>query len=296
MNKTIMHSNFAEVTFGSYGNKTMDDVCKMAANLGYDGIEFRENPPKGPSEPSFNEYIAQIAAAKKKYGLSEILFGVSVRECANEDKIVRQNAINTTIEKVKLMNDVCGTTLCNSFSGAYWSPIKTTPDDAIEYHGSAAATKEDWELTVDAFQQIAKELEKIGVKFAFETHMHYIHDIPVSARKLVDMIDSPMVGINMDFGNTVYFTDHPSLDETIELYGDKLFYTHLKNSIPIPGTTQRMPSSLCDGEINHRIYLAKLKEIGFTGPVGIEACRGGDRTWFAQQDLVYCKSVMDSLE
>ena len=296
MNKTIMHINFAELTGGSYGNKTVNDVCKMAAEIGYDGVEFRENPPKELSELSFNEYIAQIVAAKKEYGLSEILFGVSVRECANEDKTIRQNNINTAIEKVKLMNDVCGTTLCNCFGGTYWSPIKTTPDGAYEYHGSAATTQENWKLTVDAFQQIAKELEKIGVKFAFETHMHYIHDLPSAAKKLVDMIDSPMVGVNLDYGNVVHFPAPPSLVDTIDLLGEKLFYTHLKNSMLVPGTPKRTPANLSDGSINHRMYLAKLKEIGFAGPIGIEACRGGDRTWFAQQDFAYCKSVMASLE
>ncbi len=296
MNKTIMHVNFAEVTGNSFGNKTVNDVCKMAATLGYDGVEFREDPPKELSELSFNEYIAQIAVAKKEYGLSEILFCVDVKECANEDKSVRQNNINTAIEKVKLINDVCGTTLCNCFAAAYSSPIKATPYDAYAYHGSAAAPQEDWKLTADAFQQIAKELEKIGVKFAFETHMSYIHDLPATTRKLVDMIDSPMVGINMDFGNTVYFPASPSLSETIELYGEKLFYTHLKNSVQDLGTGKRIATNLSDGAINHRIYFEKLKEIGFTGPVGIEACRGGDRTWFAKQDLEYCKSVMASLE
>lgn len=296
MNKTIMHINFAEVIGGSYGNKNVNDVCKMAATSGYDGVEFRINPPKELSELSFNEYVTQIAAAKKEYGLSEILFGVIVRDCANEDKTVRENAISTTIEKVNLMNDVCGTTLCNCVGAPFWSSVTTTPDSAIEYHGSAAASQKDWELTADTFHQIGRELEKIGVKFAFETHMHYIHDLPKSAKKLVDMIDSTLIGINMDFGNTVYFPAHPTLEETIELYGDKLFYLHLKNSIQVPGSTVRIPTSLCDGEINHRTYLEKLKEIGFTGPIGIEGCRGGDRTWFAQQDLAYCKSIMASLK
>ena len=95
----------------------------------------------------------------------------------------------------------------------------------------------------------------------------------------------------MDYGNTVYFPNRPSVEETIDIYGDKLFYTHLKNSSPIPGTKARMGVNLADGEINHRAYITKLREVGFTGPIGIEAPRTGDRIWFAQKDYAYYKDV-----
>ena len=157
------------------------------------------------------------------------------------------------------------------------------------------ATQRDWELTADAFAQVGRELERIGVKFAFETHPKYINDTPEATRKLVDLIDSPAVGINMDYGNTVYFPVRPSVEEAIDIYADKLFYVHLKNSSPIPGTKARIPTSLADGEINHRAYLAKLREVGFTGPIGIEAPRTGDRQWYAKCDFGYYKAIAESI-
>ena len=130
------------------------------------------------------------------------------------------------------------------------------------------------------------------MKFAFETHMNYIHDLPNPSKKLVDEIGSPNIGINMDFGNTVYFPTFPNLEETIDLYGDKLFYTHLKNSVKIAGAKRNFPVALSDGMINHRIYLTKLKEVGFTGHIGIEAPRPGDRSFYAKNDLDYIKSII----
>ncbi len=295
MNKAIMHINYGELTYNSYGKKTIDEICKQAADIGYDGIEFRGNPPKELASLSFKEYATQIAEGKKKYGLSEILFGIGVHGCTSADKEERAKSIADAIEKVKIANELCGTTICNTFGSNVRSSITTAPPAAYEFHGSAAATQEQWDLTVDAFRQVGHELEKIGVKFGFETHMNYIHDLPAAAKKLVDLIDSPMIGINMDYGNTAYFPVRPTVEETIDLYGDKLFYTHLKNSSPVPGSGLRMATGLGDGEINHRIYLAKLHEVGFTGPIGIEAPRGGDRVWFAQQDFNYYKSVMESL-
>ena len=290
MNKVIMHINFGEVTEGSYGKRTIDDICRLAADIGFDGIEFRGYQPKELAYLSFREYASQIAGCSKKYGLSEIIFGIGVNACASEDKEAREKSIYEAVDKAKIVNDLCGTTLCNTYGPLLVSKIPTAPRSP-EFHGSAVATQRDWELTADAYARVGNELEKIGVKFAFETHPKYLSDTPQASKKLVDLIDSPVVGINMDYGNTVYFPNRPSVEETIDIYGDKLFYTHLKNSSPIPGTKARMGVNLADGEINHRAYLTKLREVGFTGPIGIEAPRTGDRIWYAQQDYAYYKDV-----
>ena len=99
----------------------------------------------------------------------------------------------------------------------------------------------------------------------------------------------------MDYGNTAYFLKRMDLEDTIDLYGDKLFYTHLKNSNLVPEVLKRFPCALSEGEINHRIYLRKLKEVGFTGPIGIEAPRPGDREWYARCDFNYVKSILETL-
>ncbi|MBQ2742383.1 MAG: sugar phosphate isomerase/epimerase, partial [Oscillospiraceae bacterium] len=272
------------------------DVCRMAAQIGYDGIEFRGEPPVEMEGLSFREYCEEIAAAKKKYSLSEILFGIAVRGYTSDDKATREKAISDVVEKVKIANDICGTTLCNTFGEDIQSKIQTAPAGAYEFTGSAAAEQRDWDMAVEAFDKIGRGLEKLGVRFAFETHMIFLHDLPRASKKLVDLIDSPVIGINMDYGNTVYFPEYPSVEETIDIYGDKIFYTHLKNSVSIPGSgNKRLPTALSDGEINHRIYLKKLREVGFDGPIGIEAPRPGDRTHFAKQDFDYFKAVMKSL-
>ena len=294
MNKVIMHINYCEAASSSFGNKTVDDICKIAADIGYDGIQFRGKAPKEFAALTFREYATLIAQAKKKYGLSEILFGINVADCTSEDKEERKKGISKAVEDAKIANDLCGTTVCNTFGPRLFSPIPTAPGSG-EFHGSAAATQRDWALTADAYAQVGRELERIGVKFAFETHPKYINDTPDATRKLVDMIDSPAVGINMDYGNTVYFPVRPSVEETIDIYGDKLFYIHLKNSSPLPGTKTRMPTNLSDGEINHRAYLQKLYEVGFCGPICIEAPRSGDRLRYAKCDYEYYKSIADSL-
>ena len=295
MNPVIMHINYGEMTYDSYGKRTIDQICKLAADLGFDGIEFRGRPPKELTHLSFKEYAQQIADGKKKYGLNTIMFGIGLGKCTDPDPAVRAENIAEAVEKAQIANDLCGTTVCNCFGANVRSSIATAPGAAYEFHGSAAATPEQWALTVESFQEFGSKVLPLGVKFGFETHMNYIHDLPAPTKKLVDLIDCPAIGVNMDYGNTAYFPAaiRPSVTETIDIYGDKLFYLHLKNSTPVPGG--RIATALGDGEINHRVYMEKLMETGFTGPIGIEAPRGGDRIWFAQQDLAYFKAVMASL-
>lgn len=295
-NPIIMHINYAEVGPSSFGKRTVDDVCRFAAECGFDGIEFRGAIPKSLGEISFREYADQIAAAKKKYGLTEMMLSFGMPDCASPEREQREKCLADTVEKAKIAREVVGVNVCNTSAAPTFSNIPGVSYSDYKFNGSAVATEEGWKLTVDSYQRLGQELEKLNLRFAFETHMNYIHDLPAAAKELVDRIASPMVGINMDYGNTVYFPVRPTFAEAIDLYGDKLFYTHMKNSVATPGSGLRLPTSLSEGEINHRLYVEKLSEVGFTGPVGIEAPRPGDRYWYAKNDLAYLKSLIEDLK
>ncbi|MBQ9784468.1 MAG: sugar phosphate isomerase/epimerase [Clostridia bacterium] len=295
-NPIIMHINYAEISGGNFGKRSVDDVCRAAAQFGFDGIEFRGAIPKSLGDVSFREYAEQIAAGKKKYGLSEMLLSFGMADCASPEREKREKCLTDTVEKAKIAREICGANVCNTSAAPTFSTVHGVTYADYKFNGSAAATEENWKLTVDTYQRLGAELEKLDLRFAFETHMNYIHDLPAPSKKLVDMIDSPYIGINMDYGNTVYFPARPTLEETIDLYGDKLFYLHMKNSVAVPGGNGlRLPTALSDGEINHRLYVEKLQEVGFAGPIGIEAPRPGDRYHYAKTDLAYIRSVIEDL-
>ncbi len=291
MNSVIMHINYCEIAFGVFG-KSVDDVCRKASEWGFDGIEFRGRVPHD-IEASLEEYIDQIAAGKKKYALKEILFGYSVNGISNADEKVREKAIEDAVGFFKLVKDKCATTVCNVFADEIRSNYPGVCPTNYNYHGSAVATEEEWKRTVDGFKRIGAEVEKMGMRIGFETHMNYIHDTPQSSRKLVDLIDCPAVGLNMDCGNTVYLSNVPSPVDVVKLYDNKIFYVHLKNSISFGG--ERHATALAEGEINHRLYLKALKETGFEGPIAIEAPRSGDREWFVREDMAYFKDVAEDI-
>lgn len=289
MNTTIMHVNYAEGAYNTSNGMTIDTICKMAAEIGYDGIEFRSDPPGNMEGVSVEEYVKQIAEGKKKYGLSTIMFGVDIFGCADPSKEVREKSINDAIYRAKLFNEFCGTTLANCFGATFGCTIKSPYQNNVEFCGSAAAPAEAWELTADSFKKFGDAVEKLGMRFGIETHHRYIHDLPDATMKLIRMIDSPAIGVNMDYGNTFMFPKRPTLAEAMATYGDKIFYVHLKN-LRYVGPTW-ISTALEDGEINHREYLLGLKALGYDGPIALECIRSGDKVHFAKKDFEYYKAV-----
>jgi sugar phosphate isomerase/epimerase len=242
------------------------------------------------------EYLDQIARSVEKARLSEVMFGYPTPNMMLPEAGAREKEIEQGVRFYQMAKERLGKrfTVSNAFTGSLTNPDKTIPYSAYERHGSGCATEDQWKWAVEGYQVIGDAVAKLGVRLAFETHMGYLHDTPLAAKKLVDRIGKASIGINLDYGNAVYFQKNPSLAETIKALGASIFYLHLKNSIGLP-SGGRVATGLADGQINHREYLRLLKEAGFTGPVGIEAPRPGDREWFAKEDLAYVRAVMKDL-
>ena len=284
----IMHINYCEQ------GQTVEEVCRFAAKTGFDGIEFRAKRLATHPNEDYRVFLDDVKRYTEYYGIPYVLFGSPGVDAMSQDKAKVQASVDAYKEWLDEASKRVNLTVINFFTGSLIDPDQ--PMNAMSYHlhGAGCAKDWHWEVAAEACQQVADYAKPIGCKFAFETHMNYLHDYAESARKLVDLIDRDNFGINLDYGNSIYFTNKIApLEKAIDICGDKLFYTHLKNSLPVPGG--RLPTALGEGAINHRAYIKKLKDVGFKGLVGIEAPRPGDREYYAIKDLEYIKSVIADL-
>lgn len=283
-NPVIMHINYFEV------GQSIEYICKHARKLGFDGIEFR----RSVKYMGQKEYVQEVAKWTKKYCIGYVLFGGPGIDVMTKDA----NVIRSEIASYKNFLDVASSeiklTVINFMTG--WlsrADIQMTEYDQI---GSGCAEDWHWQTAAEACREIADYAKDFGVKFAFETHMGYIHDRAGTAKKLCDMINRPNFGINLDYGNIVYMADkEETLDKAIDICGDKLFYTHLKNSASGASNLKRIPTALASGDINHRAYLKKLDSLNFGGLIGIEAPRPGDGEWYAKEDLAYIRALLENI-
>ena len=288
MNNVIMHINYCEQ------GQNIEEICQKAALWGFDGVEFR-HVPNGMKFAGTEEYMDTIACNAKRFGLKQIIFGYPAEGICSDCAETREAAVKKAIAFFTLAHNKLGVTVCNVFTDVIMNPDKNIPyGPDYSLHGSSVATEAQWNHAAEGYKQIGAAVDPFGMHLAFETHMSYIHDTPEAASKLVRLIDSPAVGINMDYGNTVYFANQPDLSKTIALYGKKLFDLHLKNSVGL-ATGERVPTALGGGEINHREYLRLLKASGYTGPVTLEAPRPGDREPYAREDIAYYKQLREEV-
>ncbi|MGC8976656.1 MAG: sugar phosphate isomerase/epimerase family protein [Candidatus Ratteibacteria bacterium] len=284
-NLIIMHVNYMEQ------GQSLDEVCKKAVKIGFDGVEFRRKM----ENMSNSEYIENLAKAVEKSKLKYVLFGGPGPNLMNPDPDVRKREIEDAIDFYKKASKYFKLTVCNTMTGSLINQDFSYFE--FEKHGSNFAKQEHWEWAVEGFKILGDIAEELGFYFAFEIHNCYLHDTAKSSKKLVDLIGKKSVGINLDYGNIILRKDATSLKDTIEICKEKLYYVHLKNLFILKGLSvlNYIVCSLKDGVINNREFLKILKEKNYKGPICIESPREGDREYFAEEDFSYIKSVISEI-
>lgn len=283
----IMHVNCCEQ------GQSLEDICAKAAAWGYDGVEFRRKRRGAAEQPE--AYLDAIAKAAARAGLRTVIFGSPGPDLAVADDRRRAAEIDEALAFYRLAAERFDLSVCNALAGNVRNPAAQLRNGPYECHGSFIATERQWDDAAAGYKTLGQAAAALGFRFAFETHMHYIHDTPKAAMRLVERIDHPAVGVNLDYENVLYFQEHPELSDALRLLGSRLYYVHLKNSVGLEDGS-RMACGLGEGDINHRAYLNMLKQSGYDGPICLETPRAGDREWFARTDIAYLQSVLRDLE
>ena len=282
-NPIIMHINYCEQ------GQTLPEIFQVATEIGYDGVEFRRYKPGYCETPEL--YWETLAKLRETYKMPYILFGGPGLDAMTDDKAVIEKNVQEYLHFLDVADSYGLLSTINFMTGTVKNPNIPMDLAHCEDHGYACKTDLLWENAIQVCRIVADH--KPNVKFAFETHMFNLHDTAKTSRELVDAIDRPNFGINLDYGNALFHPHTEPLAEAIRIAGEKLFYTHMKSYQPLgSGAGQLLPTSLADGCINHRQYVKELKAIGFDGPIGIEAPRPGDREHFAKEDFEYIQPII----
>ncbi|MGB9677023.1 MAG: sugar phosphate isomerase/epimerase family protein [Candidatus Ratteibacteria bacterium] len=284
-NKIIMHVNYMEQ------GQSIEEICEKAVKIGYDGVEFRRKIRNMDEE----EYLQNLAKCIEKSKLEYIIFGGPGPNLMLPEKDKREKEVEELINFYTKASKYFKLTLCNTMTGVLLNPSYSYFE--FDKHGSYFASEENWEWAIEGFKILGDIAEKLNFKFAFETHMCYLHDTVESSKKLVDLIDKKNVGINLDYANIICFKNPVPLKDAVEMCGQKLYYLHLKNLFKIEGIEYKnyINCSLSDGIINYREFLKILKEKNYRGYICLEAPRSGDREHFAKEDFKYIKQLLSEI-
>jgi len=285
--RILLHVNYVEQ------GQTIEEMCAFAARLGCDGIEFRRERKNVPE--TREQYLDSIARAYDRFRLREASFGYPAVDLMQPDPAARRKEIEDYAAFIEMAVKRLPVRVLNAFTGPLMNPDKSIPYSDYTKHGSFTATDDHYAWAAEGYRELGRVGQELGVRFAFETHMCYLHDVPASTRKLLDMIAHPAVGANLDYVNIFCIPGQPSLEETVAMLSDRIYDVHLKNTCRLDSGGFLRCVGLGDGEVNNRELLRLLKRCGYDGPLCIEAPRPGDREWFGRQDMAYLRTILADL-
>ena len=120
--------------------------------------------------------------------------------------------------------------------------------------------------TVSALKHIAKVFKKRGQNFLFETGQ----ETPVTMLRTITAVGSDNLFINFDTANLILYGKANTLD-ALDVFGKYVRNVHIKDGLyPTDGMELGAETAVGKGKANIPAVVAKLAELGYTGPYTIE--------------------------
>ncbi|MFN8471098.1 MAG: sugar phosphate isomerase/epimerase family protein [Anaerolineae bacterium] len=126
------------------------------------------------------------------------------------------------------------------------------------------------DILADWFREAVKVAEDNGVKLAVENHIDYTSDECV---QLLDRVDSPYLGLNLDTGNFLRLLDDP-VDGAKKL-ANRVYATHIKDLKPVKGVNAKewyffSSTPVGDGLVDNEKLAQILYDANYQGFLAVE--------------------------
>jgi len=305
---------------GQWADLPLDEVCRIAGDIGYNGLELACSGDHFEVSKADLSYCAQKIELLEKYGLkifaiSNHLVGQAVCDHIDErhrsilpdyvwgngkpsdvQKRAAEEMIRTA-QKAKMLGvkTVTGFTGSSIWNCAYAFP--PTSQEMIEKGFQDFAQK---------WIPILNEYHKLGIQFALEVHPTEIAFDTVTAEMALKVLENhPAFGFNYDPSHLVY----QGVDYTgfLDLFASRIFHVHIKDvdiqdKPTMAGTfgghlefgDYRRKWNFCTpgrGMVNFEQIIRALNRIGYLGPLSVEwEDAGMNRIHGAKEAFHYIKN------
>lgn len=146
----------------------------------------------------------------------------------------------------------------------------------------------EYHSLVCALRDLAEHIKANGQYFLFETGQ----ETPVTLRRTIEDIGTGNLGINLDPANLILYGKANPVD-ALEVFGEYVRDIHGKDGCyPTDGKNLGKETPLGEGKVNYPAFVAKLKEIGYDGPITIEREISGDKQI---EDIKMAKNLLEQL-
>lgn len=125
---------------------------------------------------------------------------------------------------------------------------------------------------VNCIRNLAEQYNYIGQNFLFETGQ----ETPTTLCRVIETVNSGNLGINLDTANLILYGKGNPVD-ALDVIGKYIMNLHIKDGFyPTNGTDLGREIKVGEGKVNFPLFIKKLKETGYDGPMTIEREISGD--------------------
>lgn len=149
-------------------------------------------------------------------------------------------------------------------------------------------TTEQYRKIVNALRDIALYLKANGQYFMFETGQ----ETPVTLLRTIQDIGTDNLGVNLDPANLIMYGKANPVD-ALDTIGKYVRDVHGKDGLyPTDGRNLGKEVPMGEGKVNYPAFIAKLKEVGYDGPITIEREIGGEEQI---RDINNARALLEAL-
>ncbi len=312
-------SRIVTIFTGQWADLSMEDMCKTASEMGYDGLEIATwgqiDAHKAATDPA---YVQELKDTLAKYNLQckalgchlasqcvgdlydPRLDGFAPSELAGKPAEIRAWAIEEmkdTARAAKAMGCDVVTGFMGSGVWKYWYSFPQTSEEMIE-----AAYQEQVEL----WSPIFDVFDECGVKFALEVHPTEIaFDYWTTKRLLETFKYRPTLGINFDPSHLIWQGVNPTI--FLQDFIERVYHVHIKDTfVNLDGRNGILGSHLTfgnmrrgwnfaspgHGDVDFDKIIRVLNENDYQGPLSIEwEDSGMDRIFGGTEACAFTKKL-----
>ena len=307
------------IASGQFGDMLLDELCKLASDIGYEGIEIACQAHVDIHKVlDDNTYADQFLATLKKYNLRVwALSAHLIGQCVGDryDSRLNNFAPNAlagkpdeirawAIEEMKLVAHAAkklGVKIVTCFLGSpiwpFWYSFPQTTQAMVDE--GFTLIKELWTPIFDVY-------DACGVRLALEVHPTEIaFDFYTTERLLKTLDYRPTLGLNFDPSHLVWQGVNPQL--FIREFASRIYHVHMKDvKLTMDGRAGILGShiefgdtrrgwnfvSLGHGNVDFDGIIRELNQIGYHGPLSVEwEDSGMNRVFGATEAYEFTKKI-----
>jgi len=305
---------------GQWADIPFDEMCKTAADMGYEGLEIAcwGNHLNAEKAATDMDYVNEIKGSLEKYGLKAWALGMHLSgqlvgddyderhngfapaAVANDEKAMRAWAIKEVSNTIKAAKNL-GIGILTGFMGSpIWNKWYSFPQTTQEMIDAG------YQRIVDLWTPLFDEMDAAGIKFALEVHPTEIAFDYYSFEKLLDAFDGrKTLGMNFDPSHLIWQGMKPHL--MIRACPDRVYHVHIKDAaVTLDGLNGILGSHIEFGDtrrgwnfrspgrghVDFNEIIRELNQIGYDGPLSVEwEDSGMDRMDGGREAAAFTKQV-----